>query len=151
MGPRLREQGFEWFSELLVSCCFGNLVSLTSFLSHMPGVPQELKEPIPKSNLAGRWFRNPGTIRYCHALGLLILKAISLAYIATVPSIVFAGLASKPFFAEAVAIRLCEAVHRRVISGFGSLVVETWVNEIIMPLGSRLRYQERPRRMLAGL
>ena len=38
--------------------------------------------------------------RYCSALGILILKAMALAYIGTIPSIIFAGLSSKPFFME---------------------------------------------------
>lgn len=34
-------------------------------------------------------------LMYCSALGILIMKALALSYVCTVPSVVFAGLASK--------------------------------------------------------
>mmetsp|Transcript_66167 Transcript_66167/g.147035 ORF Transcript_66167/g.147035 Transcript_66167/m.147035 type:complete len:346 (-) Transcript_66167:63-1100(-) len=39
-------------------------------------------------------------LMYCNALGALILKAMGMAYILTIPSIVFSGLASGPLKAE---------------------------------------------------
>eukprot|EP00439_Symbiodinium_sp_Y106_P057046 s2333_g8.t1 len=39
-------------------------------------------------------------LMYCNALGPLIMKALGMAYIKTIPDIVFGGLSSKPFQAE---------------------------------------------------
>jgi len=39
-------------------------------------------------------------LMYCSALGILIMKALALSYVCTVPSVVFAGLASKALASE---------------------------------------------------
>jgi len=64
-------------------------------------------------------------LMYCHALGELLVKALSLSYIQTVPGVVFAGLSSKAFQLEVNKSFLAHKFKRPIYS------LESWLSGLV--------------------